>query len=136
MGRIVQVGTYQDVYLRPTNLFVAEFLNPDTHTPPINVIEGRHVKNERSDAQIGVRPEDIRVSTEPSDDGIPATVKDKVNLPVMNSTILTLRVGEQTAVATVPIATRVLLNDSVWLELIKYHVFDAKTGRRLHTHPE
>jgi ABC-type sugar transport system ATPase subunit len=136
MGRIVQVGTYQDIYLRPTNLFVAEFLNPDTHTPPINVIEGRHVKNERSDVQIGVRPEDIRVSIEPTDNGIPATVKDKVNLPVMNSTILTLRVGDQSVVATVPIATRVSLNDSVWLELIKYHVFDAKTGRRIRTHPE
>ena len=136
MGKIVQVGKYEDIYLRPTNLFVAEFLNPDTHTPPINVLEGRHVKNERSDVQIGVRPEDIRVLTEQKEDAIEATIKDKVNLPVMNSTILTLRVGEQMMVATVPITTRVSLNDVVWLEFAKYHVFDSKTGRRLRTHPE
>lgn len=135
-GKVVQVGTYQDIYWRPTNLFVAEFLNPDSHTPPINVLEGRHVKNERSDVQIGVRPEDIRIWTEHQNGAIAATVKDKVNLPVMNSTILTLRVGEHMLVATAPIATRVALNDAVWLEFAKYHVFDAKTGRRIRTHPE
>ena len=134
-GKIVQLGTYEDIYMRPTNLFVAEFLNPDTHTPPLNLIESRYLPNERSDVQIGVRPEDIEVSAELQDNRIIATVKDKLNLPMLNSTVLTLRVGEDLIVASVPIATRISLNDSVALKFRKYHVFDGKTGRRVRTNP-
>src|SRR5437867_3096637 len=42
-GRIVQTGTYEEIYQRPVNVFVAEFLNLHTGTLPISLVEARLV---------------------------------------------------------------------------------------------
>src|SRR3954452_21662177 len=56
-GRIEQVGTAEEVYLRPQSRFVAGFLGA------VNWIRG-----------IGVRPESVRVARAPAEGGAPATV--------------------------------------------------------------
>ncbi|MCB5202323.1 ABC transporter ATP-binding protein [Neorhizobium sp. T786] len=55
-GRIEQVGTPQELYERPTNLFVADFIG----APRMNRIEGE-VASAHGAATIGVRPEHLRI---------------------------------------------------------------------------
>jgi multiple sugar transport system ATP-binding protein len=72
-GKIEQAGTPQDLYERPANLFVAEFIG----APRMNRIEGE-VAAALGAATIGVRPEHIRIVEE---SGIwPATVELIENL--------------------------------------------------------
>src|SRR5262245_35016748 len=64
-GCIEQVGTYQQIYDQPRNVFVASFLNRHSGTPPINFVDARHILDgEHADVRVGVRPEDILVSAE------------------------------------------------------------------------
>jgi inositol-phosphate transport system ATP-binding protein len=79
-GRIEQVGTADDLYRRPSSLFVASFVG----APPINLIEGRgeggvlHAGEATvsvhgalaSRTVLGIRPEHIHIAR----DGLPATV--------------------------------------------------------------
>jgi ABC-type sugar transport system ATPase subunit len=133
-GRIEQVGTFEDIYDRPTNVF-AGFLNLEVHTPPLNLLEGRYVAEGLGDVLIGARPEDTHASREQKENWIRATVKDRFHLPVKDVTVLTLRVGENEVVARAPIKEHFALNDEVWLNLTRYHVFEKKSGRRVRTHP-
>ncbi|ATN37297.1 sugar ABC transporter ATP-binding protein (plasmid) [Rhizobium sp. ACO-34A] len=55
-GRIEQVGTPQELYERPANLFVAEFIG----APKMNRIEGEFA-GQMGAAIIGVRPEHLRI---------------------------------------------------------------------------
>ena len=68
-GRIMQHGHPIDVYRKPANLFVAEFIG----SPPLNVIDGSLFQDvaafkpifkqfEKADILIGIRPSDIVVS--------------------------------------------------------------------------
>ena len=54
-GQIMQVGTPRDLYERPANLFVAQFIG----SPRMNLIPGNAIGEET--AQIGVRPEHLRM---------------------------------------------------------------------------
>ncbi|CAG0947201.1 sulfate transport system ATP-binding protein [Anaerolineae bacterium] len=133
-GKIEQVGTYEEIYSRPTNIFIAEFLNLDIETPPINLIEGERVAPGLSGHTMGVRPENVRIEAEEKENSIKGTVINRVPLSLKSLAILTVRVGEDRVVAAVPIGAHIQLNDEVWLSFGKYHVFDKKTGRRTETH--
>lgn len=74
-GKIEQVGTPQELYERPDNRFVAEFIG----APRMNRIEGAAAAALGADT-IGVRPEHLRVE---QDGGLwPATVEVIENLGV------------------------------------------------------
>jgi multiple sugar transport system ATP-binding protein len=62
-GRVQQFDTPMNIYNRPANRFVAEFVG----SPSMNFIEGSQVT-------LGIRPEHIQVLTQPQDEAIPATV--------------------------------------------------------------
>ena len=134
-GKIEQVGTYEEIYTRPRNLFIAEFLKLGIETPPINLLDGARIASALAGTKIGARPEDIVVLREPGENTLQGTVANKMNLPLKGITILTIRVGESEVVTQVPSmhAEHVRLNDMVWLGFIKYHVFDGKTGLRTQT---
>ncbi|MQQ07531.1 ATP-binding cassette domain-containing protein [Epibacterium sp. SM1979] len=78
-GQIEQVGSAEDLYLRPETLFVASFIG----SPPINLIagEGRNGRVEAGDQRIetgqdgqltiGIRPEMITVA----ETGLPGTIR-------------------------------------------------------------
>jgi len=86
-GRIAQVGTPEDVYLRPRNRFVAGFLGA------VNWIGG-----------VGVRPEATRLARNgsvPDDPSRPATVTGSVFLGDCIHVLARLSTGEE-AVAQVP----------------------------------
>ncbi len=85
-GRVEQIGTPEDVYLRPRTRFVADFLGA------VNWIAG-----------IGIRPEVTRVAREPENHGaksFPAMVTDSVFLGDSFQVLLRLASGEE-AVARV-----------------------------------
>ncbi|MGB7293045.1 MAG: ABC transporter ATP-binding protein [Thermodesulfobacteriota bacterium] len=80
-GKIMQCGPPIDVYRRPANLFIAEFIG----SPPINVIDGSLFKDvpvvkpilkqfEKAEIFIGIRPSDIVVSAEGDETAIEAEV--------------------------------------------------------------
>jgi multiple sugar transport system ATP-binding protein len=80
-GKIMQCGHPIDVYRRPENLFIAEFIG----SPPINVIDGSLFRDvpvfkpilkyfEKAEIFIGIRPSDIVVSTRGDETAIEAEV--------------------------------------------------------------
>jgi multiple sugar transport system ATP-binding protein len=71
-GRLQQVGPPQEVYDRPANIFVAQFIG----SPPMNVASASLVptlvpSGAPADVRIGVRPEHLHFAA----DGVPARVR-------------------------------------------------------------
>ena len=132
-GKIEQVGTYADIYNRPKNIFIAEFLNLDMETPPINLIDGDRIAPELDSRKVGVRPENVQVFRDAQANCIRATVTNRTEFTLKGIAILTMRVSENQVVASVPIAEKFWSGDEVYIGLNKYHVFDAKTGAHLST---
>ncbi|HKW93225.1 MAG TPA: ABC transporter ATP-binding protein [Methylomirabilota bacterium] len=133
-GRIEQIGTYQEIYERPKNAFVAGFLNRHVGTAPISFLDARYVTTldrPLGDAQVGVRPEDVEVSAEHAPDRIGAIVTGRLSLPMINATIVSLRVDEHEVYAQGPGDQPLQVGDRVWLTFRRYHVFDRASGARL-----
>ena len=89
-GRLEQIGTPDEIYNRPTTLFVAGFVG----SPPMNLIEGEVATQDgcarfssgdfavepnraagaAGPATLGVRPQHLRIHAGPADGAIPVTV--------------------------------------------------------------
>ncbi len=137
-GGIQQVGSYQEIYQRPRNVFVAGFLNRHVGTPPISLIDARYLPPARhaANAQVGIRPEDVEVSRDERPAGVAGVVASALHLPMLSATILTVRVDEHEVYAQTPGEQRVVPGDRVWLTFRKYHLFDRRSGARLRSYPE
>jgi len=137
-GRIEQVGTYEQIYNRPKNVFVAGFLNRHIGTPPINLIDARHMaQGERlGNVRVGVRPEDLEVSREEGQASVRGVIQGKVGLPMMNATILSIQVGGHEVHAQTSGDENLVPGDQVWLTFKRYHVFDKESDIRLRSYPE
>ena len=66
-GRIMQVGSPEDIYQRPATRFVADFVGSSNVLPPdfVKRWSGQH-------RWASLRPESIRVDRKPAGDGVPA----------------------------------------------------------------
>jgi ABC-type sugar transport system ATPase subunit len=137
-GGIEQVGTYDEIYRQPRNVFVAGFLNRHVGTPPISLIDARYLPAARraGDAQVGVRPEDVEVSRDEQPDGVVGVVTGKLSLPMLGATIFSVRVDEHEVYAQVPGEQSVGPGARVRLTFRKYHLFDKRSGARLSSYPE
>ena len=135
-GRIEQVGTPQEIYDTPTNLFVAGFLNLHVGTPPISLVAGRWfpVWEQLENAWIGVRPEDVEISSERRDGGVPGIVTDILQIALGRSTLLTIRVGGHEVHALLERSAPPAVGAAVGLVFRRYHLFDRESGRRLASH--
>jgi multiple sugar transport system ATP-binding protein len=146
-GIVEQIGTPLQLFDRPRNLFVAQFIG----SPAMNVMSGTlrtgdgqtwiEAEGQRWPAgamtqardglavHYGVRPGDISVST--SGDGIPAKVI--VVEPTGAETELLLEVGKAQLVVVLHGRTAVQPDDIVSLDIPtgKAHVFDGASGNRL-----
>jgi len=135
-GRIEQVGTPDDLYLRPSSLFVAGFIG----SPPINLIEGEAANGaikagatafpaagKASGAvTIGLRPEHLHVS----ETGFPGRIAQlepmgREILYVVDTDVGHIRLLEQGSSARHGIGTAVRVGFSSSDSL----VFDSTTGR-------
>jgi multiple sugar transport system ATP-binding protein len=137
-GRLQQFDTPLNIYNRPANRFVAEFVG----SPSMNFIDGRiedrvfvnesiRIPVTRQNADritFGIRPEHIRVSTEPQNGAIPATVY--VTELMGNETFVFLSVGNNRLIARAPAEFRAEVESPVWLQIEseKAHYFDPQTG--------
>jgi multiple sugar transport system ATP-binding protein len=150
-GIVEQIGTPLELFDRPGNLFVAQFIG----SPSMNVLQGtlrqggagawveaqgqgwptlpQEPGQDGTTVQYGVRPGDIQLST--SGQGIPAKVV--VVEPTGAETELLLRVGDVDLVCVLHGRTDARPDDTVYLDVAaaKTHVFDAAGGQRLDAMP-
>ena len=146
-GIIEQIGTPLELYDRPSNLFVAQFIG----SPSMNVVEGR-LRGSGGDTSVeaagthwpvpaqtggavgqavhyGIRPGDIHLA--PERQGIAAMVI--VVEPTGAETELLLQVGDVQFVVVIHGRTAARPDDTVYLAIDadKAHVFDTASGKRL-----
>jgi multiple sugar transport system ATP-binding protein len=138
-GRVIQLGTPNDIYDRPSTTFVATLVG----TPRINLFKaGRDngtVLIENSELHIpsastlpskfllGIRPEDVKPTAEGQFAG-----KLVLTEPLGVETILHIQSGGQTLLSLIPGMTDLRLNDTVRFNLAqdRLHYFDLE-GKRL-----
>lgn len=139
-GIVEQIGTPLELFDRPGNLFVAQFIG----SPAMNVFKGAvrggsvealgsrwplpaGVGREGQHVHYGIRPTDLALA----DSGVPAKVV--VVEPTGAETELLLQVGEQQLVLVMHGRTGAQPGDTVHLtlEAASAHVFDGENGRRL-----
>jgi multiple sugar transport system ATP-binding protein len=125
-GEVVQVGSPLELYRAPINTFVATFLG----SPPMNLIDDTrngHV------VKLGVRPEDVIVSTiAPTEGELWRYANVLVVEPMGNETLLTLDRAGQRIVARAAANVVATPGQRVWVRLSPERVltFDAATGAR------
>lgn len=147
-GRIQQVGTPLEVYDRPANVFVAQFIG----TPPMNffsatvndgrleaasfsvpVPAGRAVTNGQK-VLAGIRPENILAATD-TPRGASSAVQGVVDIvePVGHEAIVHVRLGEDLMVAAFDSHNMPKIGTAIELliELDAMHLFDATTELRI-----
>ena len=153
-GVIQQIGSPDEVYERPRNMFVASFLG----NPAINYLEGKvesdgaglvfrrgnlaialppniaariHRQSE-GDVVLGVRPEDVCAASEAPPGTVLSGVVDSV-LPVGSDRFLGLKVEECDVYVRVAKEARHREGDCISLGLVaeRLHLFDKSTGLTL-----
>lgn len=145
-GTLQQLGTPDDIYERPANRFVAEFVG----SPPINILELGHedelVQGMRrylgqrhpeitGAGSVGIRPESIQIETDKAalreaDFSAPARVSGI--LPTGGSWIVELETGGRALFMNTHVAPRVSLGDRLWFRVParSLNVFDS-SGLRI-----
>jgi ABC-type sugar transport system ATPase subunit len=147
-GRIEQFGAPLDLYRRPANRFVATFLG----SPAINIWRGQIIDGaavaagapfavapavagilSRSAFDVGVRPEDIRISTS-AQAGWTAARVDVVEA-IGNETIVFLTSGGERVVVRAGPELKAGAGAQLWFQLngSRIHFFASGTGQRLET---
>jgi multiple sugar transport system ATP-binding protein len=148
-GRLLQIGTPDDIYNHPANLFVATFVG----SPQINVIEAEVVGSELnltslgikadlaesqytvlkerglSKIQLGVRPEEITIISKVSGKGCcTGTVRFKQSMGAED--ILNIKVGDGLLKAIVSPQLRIKPGDSIVfkIDIERSHLFEVETG--------
>jgi multiple sugar transport system ATP-binding protein len=155
-GRIMQVGTPDEIYNRPASVFVAGF----TGSPPMNFVAARVVEADGAPAialgeggaplavpavrresvraiagraiRFGVRPEDVRLEREgEADQAIAARVV--VVEPLGAETLVTLACPGGELVARVPPQENLAPDQNVraWVDMARFHLFDPDSGDAL-----
>ena len=138
-GRIVQVGTPEEVFSRPASVEVAGFLgNPPMNLLPARLMDGRatiegvsldlpSLRLGERDVTLGIRPSGVRLAA----DGLPATV---TMCEVLGEDLFAdLVVGERLVRAKLNGQARPAERSAVRIQLDAgaVHVFDRQTGLRL-----
>ncbi len=138
-GRIVQVGTPDEVFARPVSIAVAAFIG----SPPMNLLRAQlhdgslivagariavaAVSSVEGAVTLGVRPSALRLA----DNGIPARVYLVEHMG--DSAIVDLSIGDELAKMRTDATVRVREGDAVHVGFAPEaaHLFDASTGLRL-----
>lgn len=151
-GKLQQFDTPMNIYERPANRFVAEFVG----SPSMNLIEGHldgsHVfRNEHLSIEVpearckqlqesahaakpitlGIRPEHIQIETGQVKGGIDARIY--VTEEMGNETLVVLSIGNLKLTARAVAEFRVKPETPVWLTFAmdKAHFFESETGERI-----
>jgi multiple sugar transport system ATP-binding protein len=136
IGNIEQVGTPEEIYHNPKNIFVAEFLNLDLDTPAINLFDGKIISEDLKGMLVGARPEDIEVREEKNSMYITGSIVDIRHTPIKNITILQIDIEKNEIYVRIPLKKNLSVNDDIRLYCKRYHVFDRRSGIKVRTRPE
>ena len=145
-GRLQQLGTPNDIYDRPANRFVAEFVG----SPPINILEadashaldraagtwlGDRLGENAGVGSLGIRPEALQIAH--AESAVPAghfrhAAEVTGILPTGGSWIVEMKADGRTVFATTTEPPALRGGEQVWLHArpAAMHVFD-KAGQRL-----
>jgi multiple sugar transport system ATP-binding protein len=143
-GIVEQIGTPLELFDRPGNLFVAQFIG----SPSMNVFKGvvrggavdalgarwplpAGVGRDGQDVHYGIRPTDLVLAAHAAANAIAAQVV--VVEPTGAETELLLQIGDQQLVVVMHGRTQAQPDDTVYLTLdaAQAHVFDGASGLRL-----
>ncbi|MEO5325396.1 ABC transporter ATP-binding protein [Mesorhizobium sp. CC13] len=145
-GQLQQVGTPNDIYDRPANRFVAQFVG----NPPINIVELGNGKSEvsrlagrffaerygelRDAGAVGIRPEAIRLAAEAGEvpDGAFSGLAEVTGiLPTGGSWIIELTAAGEKLFLTTHQSPEVEVGEATtfWVKPKALHVFDAAGNR-------
>jgi multiple sugar transport system ATP-binding protein len=127
-GRILQVGTPQEIYERPTDIFTAGFIG----SPPMNFIPGDGLPFiRRENVMVGIRPEDLSVSLERKGKSILG--KSSVTETLGSDNYLYADVSDILISVRLRPDQRIPEDQAIWLvpNLERIHVFDKLTGKRI-----
>ncbi len=141
-GKLEQVGTYRDLYTRPINLFVAEFIG----TPTINLFHGYTengqwrgenfggypIRRDLADGTkitMGIRPEFIRVE----DGGVPAVIDIAIPFYSERQWLLEVRMAKERWQIILPLDQQVEVGTTIYCGLNPEEIlyFDPRTGKRI-----
>jgi multiple sugar transport system ATP-binding protein len=139
-GRIIQVGTPEDIYDRPATTFVAQLVG----TPRINLLKSRRedgtLRIEKSDLHLpmpldcevpqevllGIRPEDVKIEPDGIFSGQVALTE-----PLGVETVVHIRTQEQTLVSLMPGLRHFSIGDEIRFNLAhdRLHCFSLDEKR-------
>lgn len=141
-GEIEQVGTYQQLYNSPINLFVATFIG----TPAINTFEGYirdgHWYGEdfggypiRGDlpndmkVTMGIRPHHMFLKS----DGVAGVVDRITQMMAERYQLVDVWLGRERWSLALPLEVHITLGSTIYCDLNpqEIHYFDTQTGRRI-----
>ena len=153
-GRIMQVGTPDEIYHHPVSRFVASF----TGSPPMNFLKGMLAVNDSRvhvmvgdtalpvpaqlcptlmkmhgrSVEFGIRPEDIAIEPQAKNE-VELIVKVVVIEPLGAETLVTFQCGAGELIARLPPSTKLNPSQQVSLRLNmdKMHLFDTNDGAAL-----
>lgn len=140
---IQQYDTPSNIYNRPSNIFVAQFIG----SPSMNVIDagidgdylviaGSRVKipsawraliGERSEVKFGIRPENIKLTNGGGD--IPMNVNYVENHG--NRLCIAFNMNDTLYMATADISTSITKDTYIEIDWDKVHIFDAETSQNI-----
>lgn len=130
-GTIEQVGTPKEIYEKPVSQFVAEFLNFDSDTPAINLLDGSLLSEQFQSFIVGVRSENIELYSGDEDENVlPAEITEIHHVPVKRSTILSATIGPHELSFKTPLNDSLKPGARVRLLLQPYHLFYKESGLR------
>ncbi|MGD9028766.1 MAG: ABC transporter ATP-binding protein [Anaerolineae bacterium] len=139
-GRIVQVGTPEDIYDRPATTFVAQLVG----TPRINLVDASRENATLYVADsnvhlplpagqdmppsflLGVRPEDVRIHSEGDFPG-----QIVLTEPLGVETIIHVKAGNETLLSLIPGMTDLQVGDQVQFDIVRerLHYFEQEGTR-------
>jgi multiple sugar transport system ATP-binding protein len=140
-GTLEQVGTVDELYQHPSNMFVADFLNLQGDVPAISFVAGAALAPALAGYTVGVRPEHVQVAAlgeagEAGEAGsapsFRAQVTEVTEHPLHQHRVLNLRIGAEALVAKLPPNAPGLPGETVVLRFSHYHLFDPASGEAVH----
>lgn len=141
-GQFDQIGTYQQLYESPRNLFVATFIG----TPTMNIFEGKAQDGQwfgedfggfpiRSDLtngtriKLGIRPEHMHLK----EDGVPGVVDQVVPYLAERYQLVEVWLGKERWQLTVPLNQKIEVGSTIYcgMDYTQAHYFDSESELRI-----
>jgi ABC-type sugar transport system ATPase subunit len=125
-GVLQQIGTPEELYTKPDNVFVAGFIG----SPAMNLVPSEIVGANGSGTVAGFRPEHVRVGS--SGDGITFPARVEVVEYLGDEQLVHLDKDGTPIQAKLPVEEHVTTGQELTFSVqrAKLHLFDAETGRR------